>query len=148
MNITTRNLTNRLHRMSLESALALAGKRLKAAGHHLRLGVPQVRALEPVSALAAKLVTIKGFTEPAAFLEAVRRHLAELGVAGEPVLPLGRSGRLAGKPHRKVLRVKERRIVGFGVRVTNLTAEESLKLQEAGLGGRHRMGCGYFVPLK
>jgi len=32
--------------------------------------------------------------------------------------------------------------------ITNLTAEESLTLQEQGLGGRRRMGCGVFVPAE
>jgi len=30
--------------------------------------------------------------------------------------------------------------------VNGLTAEESIKLQEIGLGGRRHMGCGIFVP--
>jgi hypothetical protein len=32
--------------------------------------------------------------------------------------------------------------------VEGLTAEESLTLQTHGLGGKHHMGCGVFVPLR
>jgi len=36
--------------------------------------------------------------------------------------------------------------VGYAVRVSGLSDEDSLKLQERGLGGKRRMGCGVFVP--
>jgi CRISPR-associated endonuclease/helicase Cas3 len=54
--------------------LQLAGKGLDVGGHRLRLGVPQVRSLVSTPTLVARLVTIKGFTEPGPFLEAVRHH--------------------------------------------------------------------------
>jgi CRISPR-associated protein Cas6 len=47
-----------------------------------------------------------------------------------------------------VLRIKEKRVVGFPLRVTGLTAEESITLQEQGLGGRSKMGCGFFMPTR
>jgi CRISPR-associated protein Cas6 len=47
-----------------------------------------------------------------------------------------------------VVRVTNRRIVGFALRVTALNVDESLRLQAQGLGGRRRMGCGVFVPYK
>jgi hypothetical protein len=35
--------------------------------------------------------------------------------------------------------------VGFPLRIDGLTAEESLIVQEHGVGSRRRMGCGVFV---
>jgi hypothetical protein len=32
--------------------------------------------------------------------------------------------------------------------IEGLTAEESLTIQEKGIGGRRHMGCGVFVPLR
>jgi len=32
--------------------------------------------------------------------------------------------------------------------VQGLDADESLKLQEHGIGGRRRFGCGIFVPVR
>src|SRR5262249_41147847 len=49
--------------------LQLAGKGLEVGGHRLRLGVPQVRNLVSTPNLVARLVTIKGFTEPGLFLD-------------------------------------------------------------------------------
>jgi CRISPR-associated protein Cas6 len=127
--------------------LPLAGQALEVAGHRVRLGVPQVRPLVPTPSLAARLVVIKGFTDAGPFLAACRRQLDALGVAGEVAIPLVSRDGAGGQPCRRVLRVKDRRVVGFAVQVTGLTAEESLRVQERGLGGRRRMGCGFFLPL-
>jgi CRISPR-associated endonuclease/helicase Cas3 len=37
--------------------------------------------------------------------------------------------------------------VGFGLKVRDLCDDDSIKLQERGLGGKRRMGCGIFVPF-
>jgi len=68
-------------------------------------------------------------------------------VQGEAGIPLVRAGKHAGKPRRHVLRIKGQQVVGFSVQLTGLTAEESVTVQEHGLGGRRKMGCGFFVPL-
>jgi CRISPR-associated protein Cas6 len=94
------------------------------------------------------MVTIKGFTEPEAFLAAVQRQLDALEIKGQPGIPLIAQGAHQGKPRRHVLHVRNRTIVGFSLQVAALTAEESVRLQENGLGGRGKMGCGFFVPLR
>jgi CRISPR-associated protein Cas6 len=128
--------------------LPLAGKSLDVAGHALRLGVPQVQALVPAPSLTARLVTFKHSTDPARFLAVARQKLAALGVTGEPAIPLVRDGPRRGEPRRRVLRIKTRRVIGYAMHVTALTAADSLTLQEHGLGGRRRMGCGFFVPTR
>jgi CRISPR-associated protein Cas6 len=117
--------------------LKLAGKRLNLAGHDLRLSAPQIFLLQPAMALYARMVTIKKFTEPEPFLDAVCRKLDELGVKGEP----------APGP-RRVVRVGNHTIVGFALAVHELSEEASLVLQERGMGGRRHMGCGFFEPIK
>lgn len=119
----------------IRAALKLAGKSLKVDGHHFVVGVPEARALRPVTALYSRLVTIKGFMEVEPFLAAARRQLELLGVDAE--LAVG---------ERRTLRVKDKQVVGFEVFASRLDAEASLRLQEAGLGGRRHMGCGVFVP--
>jgi CRISPR-associated protein Cas6 len=138
----------RLPSEQISAVLPLAGKALVIAGHRVRLGVPRVIALTPAPALIARLVTIKGFTEPGPFVEAARRQLDELKIAGGPGIPLITAGPRAGQPRRRILRIKDKRVVGFALQVTALTAEESITLQEHGLGGRRRMGCGFFLPLR
>jgi CRISPR-associated protein Cas6 len=128
--------------------LPLAGRTLDVAGNPIRLGVPQVVALKPVPSLVARVVTIKGFSESGAFLDAVRRQLNALGIAGELGIPLAKGGKRPGEPRRQIIRIKDKRVIGFPLYVTGLTAEESITLQETGLGGRRHLTCGFFVPLK
>ena len=47
-----------------------------------------------------------------------------------------------------MIQIKDKSIVGYALRVVGLTAEESIRLQETGLGGRRRMGCGVFLPIE
>jgi CRISPR-associated protein Cas6 len=137
----------RLPSEQIAALLPLAGKALVIAGHRVRVGVPRVVALTPAPALIARLVTIKGFTEPGPFVEAARRQLDELKITGEAGIPLITTGPRTGQPRRRILRIKDKRVVGFSLQVTALTAEESITLQEHGLGGRRRMGCGFFLPI-
>ncbi len=126
--------------------LPLAGKQLRLLDRTLHIGVPEVRSLVPAPALHSRLVTIKlpdAVAQPIgaaadAFRAAVLRQLGDLGVSTEARLSLGK---------RRTLRIKDKEVVGYEVLVEGLTAEESLTLQEQGLGGRRHMGCGVFVPL-
>jgi CRISPR-associated protein Cas6 len=122
----------------------LAGKQLSIGSHSIRLGIPQIFMLRPGSRLRARIVTIKNHQEPESFLEAARLQLAALGVVGEAIVPLD----VEGKPARKTIKIKTYSVVGFGLEVSGLSEEDSIKLQISGLGGKHRMGCGLFVPMK
>jgi CRISPR-associated protein Cas6 len=117
--------------------IQIAGKALNVGGQTVRVGVPSVFPLRPASALRSRLVTIKGFTEPESFQEAVRRQLDALGAEKEVIVTIGK---------RRTLRIRDKEIVGFEVLLEGLSAEESLKVQKMGLGGRRHMGCGIFAP--
>ncbi|HEX8200170.1 MAG TPA: type I-MYXAN CRISPR-associated protein Cas6/Cmx6 [Isosphaeraceae bacterium] len=134
----------RLPPEDLVSYIGLAGAHLDLEGFSLRIGIPRVESLVPSASLTSRIVTIKGAQELDTFGAAVRRQLAEAKISAEPVLE-GEAA--AGGPARRVFRIKDRRLIGFSLRVVGLTAEESLRLQECGLGGRRRMGCGVFIPV-
>ena len=127
----------RLPDEQIRSYLKLAGRRLEVDEHPLSVGVPEIRTLLLAPRLRARLVTIKGFLKEEEFLEAAKRQLQSLGIAGEALLG-----------QRRTFRIKDKQVVGFEIGVTQLTAEESLTLQEQGLGGRRKMGCGVFVPWR
>jgi CRISPR-associated protein Cas6 len=147
-------LTLRLPASRIAEALPLAGQQLDIDGALLTVGVPTVRPLRPAPTVISRLVVIKGFLEPEGFVEAARRQAAAIGLGGRLALVArsgngsleGTTGREAGEPIRRTLRVREKTIVGFALAVTELTAEESIRVQEAGLGGRRRFGCGLFTP--
>ncbi|MBM4042907.1 MAG: type I-MYXAN CRISPR-associated protein Cas6/Cmx6, partial [Planctomycetes bacterium] len=149
-------LVFRLDSDRIAEILPLAGKQLDLDGHTVRVGVPATRALRPAARLRSRLVVIKGFLEPEPFLEAVKRQLADLGIQGTPGL-LKRRGdtSLEGRSHatpdrspfvRRTLRIRDKQVVGYAVEVVGLDASDSIALQERGLGGRRRFGCGVFVP--
>ena len=129
------HLTVRLPDDRIQAVLKLAGKTLAVDGRRLRVGVPETRALRRTAVLYSRLVTIKGFMEPDPFLAAAKRQLESLGVSAHIVVG-----------QRRTLRVKDKQVVGFEVFASQLDAQASLRLQETGLGGRHHMGCGVFVP--
>jgi len=155
--IQSSRLVLRLPVERIPDVLPLAGRTLDVDGGSLTIGVPSVRALVPAAAVSSRLVVIKGFMEPVSFLDAVRRQLAKLDVRGEPFLvPTGdaveanktRDGGTQSSWIRRTLRIRDKEVVGFAVQVEQLTAEESVCLQEHGIGGRRRFGCGIFVPVK
>lgn len=127
--------------------LSLAGKPLQLLDRTLRIGTPQVRSLVPAVAVRSRLVTIKlaeaasqqGDEARETFHGAVTRKLSELGISTQSQLSLGK---------RRTLRIKDKEVVGYEVLLESLTAEESLKVQEAGIGGRRHMGCGVFSPFE
>lgn len=149
-------LTLRLDSERIPAVLALAGRTLAVGGDQVRVGVPTIYPLRPAARLYSRLVVIKGFMDPEPFLDAVRRQLAVLGVRGEAGLP--KRGRVraaegtAGDGStrspfvRRTIRIRDREIVGYAVAVDGLDAGESIRLQEAGVGGRRRFGCGVFAP--
>lgn len=126
-------LVIRLPAGRIPAYLRLAGKTLEVDGHRPRLGVPQTRALVPAATLYAHLVTTRNGNDPARFEGEIRRQAHALGVNGR--LSVG---------DRRTFGVHGKQVVGYSVLASELTAEESIALQEGGLGGRRKMGGGFF----
>jgi CRISPR-associated protein Cas6 len=103
-------------------------------GHRIDIGPPSVLALKSEPELYAHRVAIRGGEDPARFDAGIRRQLDELEIRAEPI-----------RGERRLLRLGDHAIVTHGLTVTALSDEDSLHLQEAGLGGRRKMGCGVFV---
>ncbi len=122
----------------------LAGKSLTIGKHKIHFGIPQMDFLQPTQRLRSHLVVIKGYQEPESFLEAAQRQLEQLDIQGN----LRILTKADGTPKRKTLKIKRFTVVGFGLEVTRLSDEDSLTLQRNGIGGKHKMGCGVFVPVK
>ena len=133
----------------LPRSLKLAGKSFDLDGCKLRVGVSETRALVPAATLHCRIATTKNGDDPVRFDAEIARQSAALGIQGRVFrVPKGSGGGDGREPSRRIVRVKNKRIVGYSVLATELTAEESILLQERGLGGRRRMGCGVFVPFQ
>lgn len=121
---------------SIPNFLPLAGKTFELDGHRLRIGVCTTHALQPVTAVYAHTVTTRNGQDETRFDEEVSRQLQSMDIKGRPE-----------RGERRVFNLKDKTIVGHSLLVSELTAEESIHLQEQGLGGRRKMGCGMFVPV-
>ncbi len=96
--------------------------------------------LQPKSRLRSHIVVIRGYEEPNEFLEAAKRQIEKLNIQTDLKL----ISKKDGTPKPKTVQVKQT-LVGFGIEANNLSEADSILLQEKGLGGKHKMGCGVFV---
>ena len=126
----------RVNANRLDSLTALAGVQLEVAGHSLRLGLVHLRALQPLATLYAYRVAA-GDADESVFMQAIEAELAGLAIGGE---------RVCGKRQNMV--VDGRAMTTFSMMLHGLGAEQSLRLQEQGLGPHRLLGCGLFVPHK
>lgn len=133
---------------AIAAVLPLTGRTVYVGPTAVRFGPPTVVRLAPAPTVRARVVTFKNAVDPIGFLAAARLKLASVGVGGEPGLPVAEDGPRAGEPLRRVVRVKGRAVVGYALVVAGLSAVDSLRLQEEGLGGRTRIGCGFFLPFE
>jgi CRISPR-associated protein Cas6 len=117
-------------------------------GHLIRLVQPKILLPEPSECLIARLVTFKLDTIanadlPFYFRESCQKGLEKIEVNGNASISSKPNGDLS----RKVLQIKGKKVVGYGVMVEGLSDEDSIKLQCLGLGGRKHFGCGWFYPV-
>jgi CRISPR-associated protein Cas6 len=128
----------------------LQNQELNIRGHKIRLARPRLSLPESSEILKARMVTFKlekvDHPEvPHYFLESCKKGLERLDIRGKSTfIPSDQDGNLA----RRILQVKEKKIIGYSVVVEGLNAEDSLKLQWHGLGGRQHFGCGWFYPYR
>ena len=148
LSLTERSrLKVRLPAEGIAPYIAIAGQALELEGHRVQVGIPRVEALVPAANLAARMVTFHHAMDAEAFEADVRRELWRMEIAATPQLIPGKHPKHPGEPIRRVMRIKERWMVGHPLELIGLTADESIRIQEEGLGGRRRMGCGVFSPF-
>jgi len=135
-------LVMRLPADSIDIFLPLAGATLNVANNRLTLGTPSVLPLTPSPRLFSNYVTIKGFEEWNSFLVAAIRQINAYAIGNVAVSPLYRET----ITNRRVITIKQKRIVGFAIAIECVNAEQSLELQSRGIGGRRHFGAGIFQP--
>ncbi len=143
-------LVLRLPASRIPDAISLADQVLRFGHVSLRIGIPIVRALRPIAELESRLVVIRlpniphnpdGTIDKLALLDSYKnellRQLADL--PAKAIVTLG--------AWRRII-VDGRRVLGVGVRLSELTEQDSLRVQALGLGSKRAMGCGVFVPTR
>ncbi len=99
--------------------------------------MPHSQGLEPATVLHAHLVTTKNGQDQERFATEIQRQLEVQGCQGKIAV---------GK--RRTFAVHDKQVAGYSLLISELTVEESITLQEQGLGGRQKMGCGFFQPWR
>lgn len=127
-------LVLRLPRERVAAAEALDGATLELDALPLRLHRPRRRELLGAPAQYAHLVAFAADDE-LAFVRDVDEQLRSLGV---------RARVICGR--RQV--VEHGTLAGYSLMLDGLQPADALRVQEAGLGAHHQLGCGVFVPHK
>ncbi len=140
----------RLSAEHISTLLPLTGAELRLGDARVELGAPTVLQLRPAPWLDARHVLIRltraprrsdGTIDKAEFEE----RFAEEFLRQLRALDIDRPFRICG---RRRLTVHGRRLLGYSVQVAELSAEESLRLQVEGIGGKRAFGCGLFRPAR
>lgn len=115
----------------------LGGRRLDVGGRPLVLGAPVQQQIVSSASLAADFVTASSSaTKRCMVVDELLAHLrkdvegAEIHIDREAVKMM----------------VSTRIVLGYRIELHGLTDEQSISVQEHGLGGRRRMGAGVFFP--
>jgi CRISPR-associated endonuclease/helicase Cas3 len=119
------------------SVLALAGKNLDVGGRTVLVGTSRLWMLRPARVLRARIVTTKihgDLSDAERFRAGFIERLKELGVKAR--VELG---------ERRVVRVREQLVAGYQCTLRDLSEQDSLRVLNAGVGGRRRFGCGVFM---
>ncbi|MBC8212617.1 MAG: type I-MYXAN CRISPR-associated protein Cas6/Cmx6 [Gammaproteobacteria bacterium] len=131
-------MTLRLPASRLDEATALTGKTLDIQGHALTVGRFSTRKLSRLTTIFARYVDTLGSDDETEFLESMQQQLLQKGIRVKKMM----SGRLL--THQS----DEGIILTRKLMVSDLTVEESVLLQEQGIGDRKLMGMGIFMPHK
>ena len=129
-------LTLRLPVDRLADAEALVGAVLEAGAGPIKVGPLKMRPLLPYATLYSHFV-IMASADEAQFLAEARAELDAMGV---------RCGLIPGR--RRRMHVGDGEVEGYSLMLHDLSLQDSIRIQERGLGRYRIYGCGIFIPHK
>ena len=131
-------LVLRLPKQRVDAVSTLVGQTLDVAGHGLRIDKMTVRPLWRITTLFSRYVAICSDDDETAFLKAAIEQLGALGIRPTKML-CGMTTNIA---------TPEGALKTRGLMLAELTFDESMLLQQRGLGPQRKLGCGLFLPHK
>ena len=131
-------LTLRLPKHRLEDAGKLTGQTLDIDGKPLRVEKSVVRPLSTITTLFSRYIVTRDGTDEDVFLQEAMALFHKMGVYPNKML--------CGMEH--VIATPDRTIRARSLMLADLAVEESVKLQQQGLGTDRKLGCGLFIPHK
>lgn len=116
----------------------LRGKTLDISGYPMTIGKGKIRPLSKETTIFARYVVIHPGDSEERFLSRAADELAAVGIRLRKAL--------CGKG--TTLTTRDGTVHTRSLMLANLSQEESVRLQQTGLGPRREMGCGIFIPHK
>ena len=126
----------RIPRSRLDAVQALSGQTLDIDGHSLEIGKPEIFALSSLPTLFSRYVITREELDEEEFLEEVVRQLKLLDIPCRKML--------GGITH--TMKFPDGPVFTRSLMVAELEPEQSVHLQQAGLGEGRTSGCGLFLP--
>ena len=126
-----------------ETFLSLIGKQIIVSGNKLLFLSCDVSPLYPSLRLESWRVVIRGCTEASTLIVSAKKKLLESQIDYDEVIALVDNNNI---PSKRILEIHGKRVIGYGLTITGLSPEHSIKLQKLGIGGKGKLGCGLFVP--
>ncbi|HDN26608.1 MAG TPA: type I-MYXAN CRISPR-associated protein Cas6/Cmx6 [Thioploca sp.] len=131
-------LTLRLPQHRLAEAKTLSGMTLDIGGYSLKVGAAKEKPLSQMPVLFARHIVANPQQDEDAFLDTVVAQLQKMGIQCRKAL--------CGRSHR--FKLPDGDLFTRSLMIADLAPQDSMTLQERGLGEGRKMGCGLFVPHK
>ena len=121
-----------------DDAANLCGKTLNVAGHSMHILKMRERLLQPMETVFSRYNILQDGMDETAFMQDVVQRLEALGIKPRKMLP--------GRGHK--MRTDTGTVDTVTLMIADLSPEESLKIQQNGIGEHQHLGCGLFIPQK
>ena len=128
----------RVPKNRLQDAQALSGQTLDIEGHPLEIGKSDVSMLSSLPTLFSRYVVTGAEFDEMQFLEDVARELKAMDIPCRKML--------GGITH--TMNFPDGQVFTRSLMVADLEPEQSVRLQQIGLGEGRTIGCGLFLPHK
>lgn len=128
----------RLPKHRIDEAKQIAGRSIMVGTYELVLSQPHEKPLSSQTTIFARYVVTDHLTDEEAFLEQADQLLKKQGIRARKMM--------SGRAH--VLRMPGDNLATRSLMIGSLEKEESIQLQQQGLGSGRMLGCGLFLPHK
>jgi len=131
-------LTLRIPSARFGDAALLCGKKLSVAGNEMNILKMHERLLQPMETVFSRYNVVKEGMDETGFLKEVMQTLQSMGIEPRKMLP--------GRTHN--IRSADGILNTLTLMIAELSPEESLIIQQNGMGQHQHLGCGLFIPQK
>lgn len=117
---------------------SLKNEILKVGEYEIQLSKPTIKELIVTDTLFCRSVVVENSNNEEEFLKNVHSSLKSMGVNVKKML--------CGKEH--LIKIPKKTLVGKTLLITDLEKDDSIKIQQLGIGIGKLYGCGIFLPHK